>query len=184
MAQTMGWRVLQRRNIFNNPLGRKICGECHVNLAEFKWPSRENYRYPLRCTSCRRRAKRDYGPGRPGSREFPCEQHGWVRCSTCPRDPEQEVAPGRLSVEQLYRLRWYPTTFRKRDAEERFGRWAVSEAWRFGLSPWQAEDWAQALAGVTAREVWPEWDDCVDREEAAGGPPPGGRTGANSRRRG
>ncbi len=176
--------MLRRRHIFNNPHGRKICGECGLNLAEFKWPSRENYRYPLRCTSCRRRAARYSGPGL-GSRVFPCEGHGWVRCSTCPRDPEHEVPPGRLSVEELYRLRGWPrTTFLKRDAVDRFGRWSVSEAWRFGLRPWDAEDWAQALGGVTAREVWPEWDSCVDDEEAAGGPPSGGRTGASSRRRG
>jgi hypothetical protein len=171
-----------RRNILNNRHGRKLCGECHFNRAEFKWPSRETYRYPLRCWSCRKRGARDYGPGRPGSREFPCEGHGWSRCPTCPRDPEQEVAPGLLSVEQLYRLRGYhgyPATFRKRDAIERFGRWAVSEAWRFGLRPWQAEEWAQALAGVTAREVWPEWDSCVEAEGAAGGSPPGGRPGAS-----
>lgn len=170
-----------RRNRMNNPRCRKLCAECEFNLAEFKWPSREDYRYPLRCTSCRRRAKRDYGPGRPGSRVFPCEQHGWVHCPTCPRDPEQKVAPGRLSVEDLYRFRRYPTTFLKRDAEATFGRYAVSEAWRLGLTPWKAEEWAQTLAGMTAREVWPDWDDCVDREEATGGPPAGGRTGATPR---
>jgi hypothetical protein len=88
-----------------------------------------------------------------------------------------------LSVEGLYRLQRYPTTFLKRDAVERFGRSAVSQAWRFGLGAWEAEEWAQQLAGLTAREVWDDWDDCVEREEATGGPPPGGRTGGSSRRR-
>jgi hypothetical protein len=81
-----------------------------------------------------------------------------------------------LSVEPLYRLHGDSASFRKRDAVEKFGYWMVSEAWRLGLRPWQAEDWAQQLVGLSAREVWSDWDDLVEREEAACRPPTGGRS--------
>lgn len=157
-----------------DPMGRPVCLSCLENVRERKYGLRgraEGYR--RWCSTCRKRSARYSGPDVVGSRDFPCERHGWTRCSLCPRDPTWEVAEDRLSVLPLYRLGMgdqpygkLGTSFFKRHAVELYGASAVQRAWTAGLTAMQADVWATRLVGHLPSEIWPRWDALMDREAA------------------